>query len=151
MDKAYTEDKNFRKVKTTVYTLIVLSILTFLSGFLKYTPFEHSSIILFFLLFVGGVSLIRMTAKIDANRFLKFFLVITGISTIVFMILIAVAGIKSMLPGITLSDALESLEGFFYLNALFFLIGEIGSIILVIRKGSCNSSKANNLGHTVEK
>ena len=144
MDMTYTQDTNFRKVKRTVYTLIVLSIITFLSGFLKGTQFEHSSIILFFLLFVGGVSLIRMISKIEVNRYLKFFLVITGISTMVFMILVAIAVVKSMLSGITLSDTLESLEGLFYLNSLLLLIGVFGSIILFARKGSRNSSKAKS-------
>ena len=141
----YTQDTNFRKVKRTVYTLIVLSIITFLSGFLKYTPFEHSTIILIFLLFVGGVSLIHMASKIDVNRYLKFFLIITGISTIVFMLLVVIAVVKSMLSGMTLSDTLESLEGAFYLNSLLFLTGVIGSIVLFMRKGSRNSSKVKSI------
>ena len=139
-----TQDKNFRKVKRTVYTLIVLSIITFLSGFLKYTPYEHSTIILIFLMFVGGVSLIRMTSKIEVNKYLKFFLIITGISTIVFMILVVIALVKSILSGITLSDTLESSEGLFYLNSLFFLIAVLGSIILFIGKGSRNSSNSKS-------
>ena len=144
MDMTHTQNTSFRKVKRTVYTLIVLSIITFLSGFLKYTPFEHSTIILIFLLFVGGVSLIRITSKIEVNRYLKFFLVITGISTIVFMLLVAIAVVKSMLSGMTLSDTLESLEGLFYLNSLLFLTGVIGSIILFMRKGNRNSFKAKS-------
>jgi len=139
-----TQDKNFRKVKRTVYTLIVLSIITFLSGFLKYTPYEHSTIILIFLMFVGGVLLIRMTSKIEVNKYLKFFLIITGISTIVFMILVVIALVKSILSGITLSDTLESSEGLFYLNSLFFLIAVLGSIILFIGKGSRNSSNSKS-------
>lgn len=132
----YTQDTNFRKVKRTVYTLLVLSVIAFLSGFLKYTPYEHSTIILFFLMFIGGVSLIRMTSKIKLNRYLKFFLVVTGSTTIVFMLLVAIALVKSLLSVITLSDTLESLEGLFYLNSLIFLIGVIGSIILLMGKGS---------------
>lgn len=132
----YTQDTNFRKIKRTVYTLLVLSVITFLSGFLKYTPFEHSTIILIFLMFIGGVSLIRMTSKIKLNRYLKFFLVITGSATIVFMLLVVTAVIMSILSGITLSDSLESLEGLFYLNSLLFLIGVIGSIILFMGKGN---------------
>ena len=148
---AYTQDINFRKVKRTVYTLLVLSVITFLSGFLKYTPFEHSTIILIFLMFIGGVSLIRMTSKIKMNRYLNFFLVITGSATIVFMLLVTIALVKSILSGITLSDTLETLEGLFYLNSLLFLIGEIGSIILLMGKGIRNSSKAKSEGRTEEK
>ena len=148
---AHTQDTYFRKVKRTVYTLIVLSIITFLSGFLKYTPFEHSTVILIFLMFVGGVSLIRMTSRIEVNKYLKFFLIITGISTIVYMLLVVIAGVMSMLSGLTLSDTLESLEGIFYLNSLLFLTGVIGSVILFMRKGSRNSSKAKSEGHADEK
>lgn len=136
----HSPDRKFRKVKRTVYTLIVLSIITFLSGFLKYTPYEHSTIILIFLMFVGGVSLIRRTSKIEVNKYLKFFLVITGTSTIVFMILVVIALVKSILSGITLSDTLESLEWLFYLNSFFFLIAVLGSIILFLGKESRNSS-----------
>lgn len=140
----YNQDTNFRKVKRTVYTLIVLSIITFLSGFLKYTPFEHSTIILIFLLFAGGIALIRITSKIEVNRYLKFFLVITGVSTIVFMLLVTIATAQSMLSGVTLSDTLELLEGLFYLNSLLFLTGGIGSLLLLMRKERRDSSKANN-------
>ncbi len=136
MEMTDTNDTNFRKIKRTVYALVVLSIITFLSGFLKYTPFEHSTVILIILMFAGGVSLIRMTSNIELNKYLKFFLLITGISTIIFMLLVIIAGVKSLLSTMTLSDTLESLEGLFYLNSLFFLIGAIGSIILFIRKGS---------------
>ena len=137
----YTQNTELRKVKRTVYALFVLSIITFLSGFLKYTPFEHSTAILIFLLFVGGLSLIRMTYSIELNRYLKFFLFIIGISTILFMILVAIAAVQSILSRITLSDTLEALEGLFYLNSLFFLIGVFGSVILLIRKRIQNSSK----------
>ena len=131
---AYTQNTKFRKIKRTVYALLVLSIITFLSGFLKYTRFEHSTVILIFLLFVGGVSLIRMTYSIELNRYLKFFLFITGISTILFMILVAIAAVQSILSGITLSDTLESLEGLFYLNSLFFLIGVFWKHYFIDRK-----------------
>lgn len=132
----YTQDTNFRKIKRTVYTLLVLSVITFLSGFLKYTPFEHSTIILIFLMFIGGVSLIRMTSKIKLNRYLKLFLVVAGSATIVFILLVAIAIVKSIPSVITLSDTLELMEGLFYLNSLLFLIGVIGSIILFMGKGS---------------
>ena len=148
---AYTQDINFRKVKRTVYTLLVLTVITFLSGFLKYTPFEHSTIILIFLMFIGGVSLIRMTSKIKINRYLNFFLVITGSATILFMLLVTIALVKSILSGITLSNTLVTLEGLFYLNSLLFLIGVIGSIILFMGKEIRNSSKAKSEGRNEEK
>ena len=148
---AHTQDTIFRKVKRTVYMLLVLSVITFLSGFLKYTPYEHSTIILIFLMFISGVSLIRMTSKIEVNRYLKLFLLLTGSATIVFMLLVAISIVQRILSGITLSDTLESLEGIFYLNSLLFMIAIIGSIILFMGKGSRNSSKAKSEGHIEEK
>ena len=43
--------------------MIVLGIITFLSGFLKYTPFEHISLILFLILAIGGVKLFGLATK----------------------------------------------------------------------------------------
>lgn len=128
-----TQNAIFRKIKITVFALIVLSIITFLSGFLKYTPLEHSTIILLFIMFLGGVSLFRSTLKIEGNKYLKLFLSLIGISTLLFMGLVALAAIMSLFSQLTLSDTLESLEGLFYLNSLLFLLGVIGSIIFFTR------------------
>jgi hypothetical protein len=84
-------------------------------------------------MFLGGVSLFRSTLKIEGNKYLKLFLSLIGISTLLFMGLVALAAIMSILSQLTLSDTLESLEGLFYLNSLLFLLGVIGSIIFFTR------------------
>lgn len=137
-------DTNYRKVKRTVYTLLALSVITFMSGFLKYTSFEHSTILLIFLLFVLGIVLLRKTYTLKLKRYIKFFLVIMGIATVIFMLLVVMAAVKSISSGISLSDSLESLEGLFYLNSLLFLTGGIGSILLLTIKGRRNSFKSKS-------
>ena len=125
-------EKNLGRVKRTVYTLIVLSVITFLSGFLKYTRFEFVGYILFFLLFIGGVKLIVMTSKTKATgKISRGFLLLTGVSTILFMLLMVIGLLISMQSGIHFRDSLELLEGLFYLNSLLFLIGAIGSTVML--------------------
>ncbi len=131
---ANLSEGNLRKLKRIVYLLIVLSIITFMSGFLKGTQFEHVSNILFFILFAGGVKLIVMASKIKAKRYLKFFLVMTGSTTILYMLLVVIALLMSMVSGLTLSDTLELLEGLFYLTSIPFIIGVIGSLVLLYRR-----------------
>ena len=114
--------------------MIVLGIITFLSGFLKYTPFEHISLILFFLLAVGGVKLFYGANSPKINGISRFFLILTGISTMAFILLIAIAIIKTVLSNITLSDNIELLEDLFYLTSLIFLMGITGSLIYLKRK-----------------
>ena len=123
--------KNLRKLKRTVYLMILLGIVTFLSGFLKYTPFEHITLLLLFLLSLGGVKLFQGAKNTEISGFSKFFLILTGISTMVFMLLIAIALVMTILSDVSLSDNLELLEGFFYLTSLLFLIGAIGCIFFL--------------------
>ncbi len=126
--------KNLIKLKSTVYLMIVLGIITFFSGFLKYTPFEHTTLLLFLLLAIGGVKLFYGANNPEINGFSKFFLILTGISTMAFMLLIAIAIVKTILSNVSLSDNLELLEGLFYLTSVLFLGGVIGSIVCLKRK-----------------
>jgi hypothetical protein len=48
----------------------------------------------------------------------------------IFMLLIAIAIIKTILYSVSLSDNMELLEGLFYLTALIFSIGITGSVII---------------------
>ena len=51
-----------------------------------------------------------------------------------FILLIAIAIIKTVLSNITLSDNIELLEDLFYLTSLIFLMGITGSLIYLKRK-----------------
>lgn len=134
---------NLRKLKRTVYLMILLAIVTFLSGFLKYTPFEHISLLLFFLLSLGGVKLFYGAKNTGTSGYSKFFLILTGISTMAFMLLIAIALVMTLFSDVSLSDNLELLEGLFYLTSLLFLIGAIGCVIFLNIKGGSNSTQTN--------
>ena len=134
--------KILQKLKRVVYLMIVVAILTFLSGFLKYTPFEHISLFLFFLLFLGGVKLYYGAKNTEINGYSKFFLILTGISTLAFMLLIVVAIFKTLNSEVTLSDNLEVLEGLFYLTSLIFLIGILGCLALLNSKVGRKSTKS---------
>lgn len=135
-------NEKIRKLKRTVYLMMALGVITFLSGFLKYTPFEHISLLLFFLLFLGGVKLFYGAAHTELNGYTKFFLIMTGIATILFMVLMAVAIFKTLISEVTLSDNLEFLEGLFYLASLIFLVGIIGCIIILNINGGRSSRQA---------
>ena len=131
---------NIHKLKATVYLMIVLGIITFLSGFLKYTPFEHLTILLLFLLSLGGVKLLYGSRNAELNTVSKFFLILTGLSSLGFMFLIVVALFKTLFVGLTLSDNIELLESLFYLISLIFLIGVIGCIIFLNIRGGRKST-----------
>jgi hypothetical protein len=119
-------------VQKNVYTLIVLFVITFLCGFLKYTNFEFVEYIFFILLLVAGVKLIVMTSRIKSlGKISKGFLFLSGTSTIIFILLSIYGLFISMQTEINFSDSLESLEGLCYLTSLLFLIGVIGSIVVL--------------------
>lgn len=136
--------QNLRKLKRTVYLMVLLAIIAFLSGFLKYTPFEHITILLLFILALGGVKLFYGAAGSEINGYSKFFLILTGIATTVFMILVAIALVMTLLSDLTLSENLEFLESFFYVCSLLFLIGAIGSIICLNSNGRGQSTQTNS-------
>lgn len=131
--------KNILKLKRTVYIMILLGVVTFLSGFLKYTPFEHITLLLLFLLSLGGVKLFQGAKNTVISVYSKFFLILTGISTMVFMVLVAIAIVMTLLSEVSLSDNLELLEDLFYLGSLLFLIGVIGCIFFLNIKDGRNS------------
>jgi hypothetical protein len=119
-------------VQKNVYTLIVLFVITFLCGFLKYTNFEFVEYIFFILLLVAGVKLIVMTSRIKSlGKISKGFLFLSGTSKIIFILLSIYGLFISMQTEINFSDSLESLEGLCYLTSLLFLIGVIGSIVVL--------------------
>ena len=134
--------KNIRKLRRTVYLMIVLAIVTFLSGFLKYTPFEHITLLLFLLLSFGGVKLFQGAKNTVVSGYSKFFLILTGISTMGFIILTAIAIVQTFLSEVSLSDNIEFLEGLFYLCSLLFLIGVIGCVIFLNIKEGRNSAQS---------
>lgn len=118
-----------QKLTRTITQMIVLGVLTFLTGFLKGTPFEHLSIFLFLLLAGFGIHLFYITKNYAINSSTTFFLLLTSASMILFILLIEVAIVKALLFDFSLSDGLESLEGLFYLISGLFCGGVIGSII----------------------
>ena len=132
--------KNLQKLKRTVYLMIVLAIITFLTGFLKYTPFEHVTLLLLFLLSFGGVKLFYGAKNTEVNGYSKFFLILTGISTMAFMLLVAIAIVMTLLSDVSLSDNLELLESLFYLTSLLFLVGVMGCVVLLNTKGGRKST-----------
>jgi len=85
----------------------------FFNWFFKRTPFEHLSILLFLLLAGFGIHLFYITKNSAINSSTTFFLLLTSASTILFILLIEVAIVKMVLMNFSLSDGLESLEGFF--------------------------------------
>ena len=126
---------DLKKLKSINYWMIVIAFITFLSGFLKGTSMEHSSIVLFFLLFVCGVVLLVRTFQSKAWQITKFFLFVTGISTTLYAILIVLAVVNTIKSATTLSDALEFIEDYFYLTSAAFLGGVIGSLIFLFIQG----------------
>ncbi len=129
--KGPSRDNERRRIRAVVWGLIVLFVLMFLSGFLKGTPFEHISILLFALLFGGGLRLVSLALKTELGTAARFSLAITALATTLFVVLIGVASAMSVGAGLTLSDALESIEGLFYLTSALFLSGVAGSLVFV--------------------
>jgi hypothetical protein len=123
--------ENLWKLRRIVYIMMALGVITFLSGFLKYTPFEHITVLLFFVLFFFGMKLFKGIRNSEIKSSSKFFIILTGLSSVGFFLLLVVAIAKTLTSGLTLSDNLELLEGLFYLTSLIFLIGTIGSAILL--------------------
>lgn len=135
--------KNLLKLKITVYLMILLGIVTFLSGFLKYTPLEHITLLFLLLLAFGGVKLFQGARNTVVSGYSKFFLILTGISTMGFILLTVIAIVKTFLSEVSLSDNLEFLEGWFYLSSLIFFIGILGCVIFLNLKEGRNSTQSN--------
>jgi hypothetical protein len=113
-------------LRSNVIVLAVLYVMTFLSGFLQDTPLNFFNYIFFFLLFIGGIRLLRVTPKSRTSGIGKGFSFLTGVSTIVLGIF-AVGYEWARLTG--REDLEASFEAILYLVTLVFWIVVIGSLI----------------------
>jgi hypothetical protein len=120
---------NLNWVRKTVYILIVLSIITFFTGFLESTTFEFVIYIFYFILFLGGIKLILVTFQSKTTRVSKVFLLLTGFALTIYFLFFIFASTNNFLFGLDLTEIMESLEDILYLASLFVLIGFIGSLI----------------------
>jgi hypothetical protein len=133
------------KLKIIVQALLVLSVIAFLTGFLQYTEFEFVIYIFYFILFAVGVNLVIITLKSTATRVVKGFLLLTGFSSTVYFLFFVFAVIRNLLSDVGITEIMESVEGILYLTSLAFLIGAIGSIVLLkMNKTHSNQPIANN-------
>jgi hypothetical protein len=124
-------EDNSTRLRIFVSALTVTYVMTFLSGFLQDTPYNFVNYIFFFLLFVGGISLMRGTVKSTQTATTRGFLFLTGVSTT--LLLIFYIGYEWFrLTGN--HDREVSIEAFLYLLTLFFLIGAIGSLVLIRKR-----------------
>lgn len=134
-DETHQKASNSGRLLIIVIGLAVVYIMTFLSGFLQGTQFNFFNYIFFFLLFIGGIVLIRVTIKTDLKGITKGILFLTGISTI--LLFIFYIGYElSRLKGY--EEYVGSLEGLLYLTTLFFWILVIISMVMIKRIGSRN-------------
>ena len=131
-------EDNPRRLLKIVIGLAVIYVMTFLSGFLQDTQLNFINYIFFFLLFIGGIVLIRVTVKSEATGMTKGILFLTGISTtLLFIFYIGYELLR--LNGY--EDFVGSIEALLYLTTLFFWILEIISLVLIRRIGDRNSSQ----------
>ena len=131
-------EDNPRRLLKIVIGLAVIYVMTFLSGFLQDTQLNFINYIFFFLLFIGGIVLIRVTVKSEATGMTKGILFLTGISTtLLFIFYIGYELLR--LNGY--EDFVGSIEALLYLITLFFWILELISLVLIRRIGDRNSSQ----------
>lgn len=130
MEAFYNKTPKFLNIKRTAYSLILLCVITFLTGFLQDTEFGFITYIFYFILLLVGVKLIFMTLKSETSRVLKAFLLVMGFSSALFFLWFLIAIVISSLNDDSLIEVLEELEGLFYLVSLAFLIGSMGSLVL---------------------
>lgn len=120
-----------KRLRLFISALAVIYALTFLSGFLQDTPYNYFSYIFFSLLSIGGIGLLSTTVASTQTGMTKGFLYVTGISTI--LLLIVFIGYEWFrLKGD--QDLETSIEAFLYLLTLFFWVGVIGSLTLIRRR-----------------
>ena len=127
---------NLNSVKRTVYTLIVFSIIAFLTGFLQYTTFEFVIYIFYLILFAGGIKLIILTLQSNVTGISKIFLFLTGFTLTIYFLFFIYALANNIFIGSDITQIMESFEGILYLDSLFVLIGFIGSLISLRTKKS---------------
>jgi len=121
-------------LKKTVYTLLVLFIITFFTGFLQSTTYEFVIYIFYFILLAGGIKLIILTLKSNVSVMSKIFLLLTGFALTIYFIFFIYAFTNNILFGSDLTEIMESLEDILYLVSLLFFIGVIGSLVMLRKK-----------------
>ena len=135
-----------RRLRRIVVGLAVIYVLTFLSGFLQATQYNLFNYIFFFLLFMGGIVLIRVTVRSKATGMTRGFLFLTGIATtllLIFGIGYEWSGGRLAFFGLEGDQDLEGpIEALLYWITLSFWIGVIGSLVLIGRMGGRNSSQS---------
>lgn len=119
------------RLRVTVAALGLMSLLTFLSGFLQDTPYNFVNYVCFSLLLMGGVSLMRATVKSKQTRTARGFLFLTGGSTTALFVFY-VGYEWARLGGDQNTEA--AIEGFLYLLSLCFLVGAAGSLVSIRRR-----------------
>jgi hypothetical protein len=129
-------EDNPKKLRRIVIGLAVLYVMTFLGGFLQDTPFNFVNFIFFFLLFIGGIALIRVTVKSEGMGMTKWILFLTGISTT--LLFIFFTGYELLRPG-GYKDVVDSIEAYLYLTTLIFWILVITSLVSIRRIRRRNS------------
>jgi Mn2+/Fe2+ NRAMP family transporter len=127
-------EQNQRRLKKTVFILIVLFIVAFFAGFLQDTQFEFVIYLFYLVLFIGGFKLISMTLKSKVTVMSKVFLLLTGFALTIYFLFFVFAFTNNILFGSDLTEIMESLEDILYLDSLLLFIGVIGSIIMLRRK-----------------
>ena len=132
-------EDNPSRLKKIVIGLAVTYVMTFVSGFLQATQYNFFNYIFFFLLFIGGIVLIRVTGKSEATGMTRGILFLTGISTT--LLLMFFVGYEWFRRE-GFQDLEGSIEALLYLTTLFFWIGVIGSLVLIVRIGGRNSSQS---------
>lgn len=117
--------KNLETLKKSVFALAVLFVLMFFSGFLEHTKYSFIPSAMYFLILIGGIALVVLTFLSKASISIKGFLLLAGvsISLLGFLANNEIYGFKER----------EDIE---YLFVLFYLIGTIGSLIMMWIKRS---------------
>ncbi len=129
-------EDNPKRLLKIVIGLAVIYVITFLGGFLQDTPFNFVNYLFFSLLLIGGIILIRVTAKADVTGMTKGILFLTGISTT--LLTIFYIGYELFrLKGY--EDFVSSTEALLYLTTLFIWILVIISLVLIKRIEGRNS------------
>ena len=71
---------NLETLKKSVYVLAVLSVLTFLSGFLEHTKYSFIPSAMYFLILIGGIALVVLNLRSKASTLLRGMILQAGVS-----------------------------------------------------------------------
>ena len=130
-----------KNLKDLVFGLIVLFIIAFLTGFLQDTIFEFIIYIFYFILFIIGIKLIAFTFKSKLTTAPKVFLLLTGFFSTGYFLSFVFAFIGNLLYGTGITEIMELVEDILYFNSLIFLIGAVGSLVL-LKKNARNNHQS---------